>query len=398
MRYLIGVDEAGYGPNLGPLVIAASVWELSDHDEAAPASLADGRSNCRLFPRLESCVRQQASRSTQPDPRLWLADSKTIYRGGSGLDQLERGVLSCLRSLGHAPRGWRELCEVLAPQALRRADLPKWYDSFAMALPQAAAEQEVASGAECLAQGCATGGARLRDVVCRVIFPDEFNQLVERRGSKGVLLSEASLDLIAQVLARLPRSAEASEAAEPPPFRLSGDSVSRRNRAPASQSNWPDSGQSGVAVVARRTRSGRTAAFAEAVAELPPTKIEIFCDKHGGRNKYAGLLQHVFPDAFPEIECEQAQASAYRCELPQAAARFRFEVGGERHLPVALASMTAKYVRELVMRAFNAFWQSHRPEVRPTAGYPADAKRFLAEIADLQTALGISSRQLWRER
>ena len=28
MGYLIGTDEAGYGPNLGPLVISASVWHV----------------------------------------------------------------------------------------------------------------------------------------------------------------------------------------------------------------------------------------------------------------------------------------------------------------------------------------------------------------------------------
>ena len=27
--YLIGTDEAGYGPNLGPLVISATVWQVS---------------------------------------------------------------------------------------------------------------------------------------------------------------------------------------------------------------------------------------------------------------------------------------------------------------------------------------------------------------------------------
>ena len=30
MGYLIGTDEAGYGPNLGPLVISATVWEAPD--------------------------------------------------------------------------------------------------------------------------------------------------------------------------------------------------------------------------------------------------------------------------------------------------------------------------------------------------------------------------------
>jgi hypothetical protein len=34
MVFVLGTDEAGYGPNLGPLCIAASAWELPD-DAAA---------------------------------------------------------------------------------------------------------------------------------------------------------------------------------------------------------------------------------------------------------------------------------------------------------------------------------------------------------------------------
>ena len=34
MAYFIGTDEAGYGPNLGPLVISATLWHVADQDVA----------------------------------------------------------------------------------------------------------------------------------------------------------------------------------------------------------------------------------------------------------------------------------------------------------------------------------------------------------------------------
>ncbi|MFM8709140.1 MAG: hypothetical protein ACKOHK_13950, partial [Planctomycetia bacterium] len=40
MTLLIGTDEAGYGPNLGPLVVAATAWRIAGAPEAADATLA----------------------------------------------------------------------------------------------------------------------------------------------------------------------------------------------------------------------------------------------------------------------------------------------------------------------------------------------------------------------
>ena len=60
--------------------------------------------------------------------------------------------------------------------------------------------------------------------------------------------------------------------------------------------------------------------------------------------------------------------------------------------------MTAKYLRELSMRAFNAYWASHVPNLKPTAGYPVDARRFKREIAVAQKSLEIDDCLLWRSR
>ncbi|MCH9058086.1 MAG: hypothetical protein IIB55_05605 [Planctomycetes bacterium] len=56
-----------------------------------------------------------------------------------------------------------------------------------------------------------------------------------------------------------------------------------------------------------------------------------------------------------------------------------------KHLPVALASMVAKLVRELTMARFNRYWCRRVPELKPTAGYVLDARRWLAEMDDVVT-------------
>ena len=50
--------------------------------------------------------------------------------------------------------------------------------------------------------------------------------------------------------------------------------------------------------------------------------------------------------------------------------------------------MTSKYLRELAMKAFNAFWCDRVPGLPPTAGYPTDAKRFYHDIATTPGATG----------
>ena len=58
--------------------------------------------------------------------------------------------------------------------------------------------------------------------------------------------------------------------------------------------------------------------------------------------------------------------------------------------------MASKYLRELAMRALNDYWRGRVPGLRATAGYPQDAKRFRADIAETQAKLHIADRVLWR--
>ena len=66
---LIGTDEAGYGPNLGPLLITATAW-----------SVDDWRGEDDLYERLADCVTAQPPRRTKEPPTVvTMCDSKLLY-------------------------------------------------------------------------------------------------------------------------------------------------------------------------------------------------------------------------------------------------------------------------------------------------------------------------------
>jgi ribonuclease HII len=328
MPYLIGTDEAGYGPNLGPLVVAASVWFVPDRPAAD------------LYTRLRRAVCREVD--DRDPPRVAIADSKQLYQPARGLADLERGVLACIAAnrtvsqqkvIPAAPATFRALYEQLAPRCHARLDAAPWYLGHDEPLPVAADSSQLSSAVERLVDCLAERGVRLVAMHARVVQPDEFNELIECDGGKATCLSQTTLDLLAA-----------------------------------------------------------------AMETLPDDTIHATCDKHGGRNRYQELLQTRFPDYLVEVHRESRAESLYRFGPPTRRSEVRFRTQGESFLPTALASMTAKYLRELHMRAFNAFWRRDNPQLRPTAGYPTDAHRFRSDIAAAQQRLGICDRMLWRNR
>jgi hypothetical protein len=194
MAYLIGTDEAGYGPNLGPLVISATVWEVPDgmpiedlYRELAPvvASTPAAASRNKL-----NCIA--------------IADSKILYQSGKGLRLLERGLYCALAALGHRPSGWRDLWNILAPRSIESYDALPWYAGYDARIPLDCDPKEIEPAAQLLAEGLARAAIRLTCIRCRPVFEHEFNTLLDAHDSKGSLLSHATLELVAGLLASLP--------------------------------------------------------------------------------------------------------------------------------------------------------------------------------------------------
>ena len=100
MGLLIGMDEAGLGPNLGPFVVAATVWEVP-----SPTSGFD------FWTAFEQVLTRSPSSC---DPRLHVADSKQVFQPGRGIGSLERGVGSALRLCGVTAATFQDLCTALS--------------------------------------------------------------------------------------------------------------------------------------------------------------------------------------------------------------------------------------------------------------------------------------------
>jgi hypothetical protein len=304
MTLVIGTDEAGYGPNLGPLVVAATAWQV----DAAPDE-AERALNIAV--------------AAAGADRLW-GDSKRIYRGGNGLAALERGALTGIAlATGRLPCCWDELSQAVGCHDVERS--PEHQSLLGLTLPVEPPADEYRL--EHLAGGLAARGLRLMAVRVRIVPPGAFNRLLDAGLNKSDLLSQATLELAASV-----------------------------------------------------------------VGGADPTVV--WCDRHGGRKRYAPLVARHFSAPLVHALEETAERSAYA--VPATGLRIEFSVGGEARTPVALASMTAKYVRELAMQAFNAHWGRLAPDVVPTAGYPVDAGRWRREAGSAVERAGVAWDDVWR--
>ena len=310
----IGTDEAGYGPNLGPLVISTTSWELP-----APAIEFD------LYSVLSTAVDRD---SNLGGTKLHVADSKQVYSPGRGLASLETSALALLAQTGPIPQTFQELAARLTGESLRAGEGEPWLRSEATALPVAASLTEIERHAEALQSACTAAGVRISALRSDMVETPRFNAECSATGSKGVVLSRTTLQLL--------------------------------------ERHWPADGVPTLAT----------------------------CDKHGGRNQYGALLSETFGDLFiPRLE-ESPAISRYKIRDGE----IRFQVRAEQYLPTAAASILSKYLREIAMEQFNAFWVARVPGLKPTKGYPEDARRYRQEIAGKQSELGILDSVLWRER
>jgi ribonuclease HII len=176
MAWVLGIDEAGYGPNLGPFVMTAVACQ-------APDAQAD------LWQLLRPAVR----RGSEPrDDRIVVDDSKVVYASGKGLAGLERGVFT---TLGWEPAFLSDLIVQLCPAAVQELTREAWFTGTSpLPVDTPAAElQQLRAGFEQTCRDAGVVGWWARSVV---ICPERFNSVVQAAGSKGAVLADGFVRLL----------------------------------------------------------------------------------------------------------------------------------------------------------------------------------------------------------
>ncbi len=124
--------------------------------------------------------------------------------------------------------------------------------------------------------------------------------------------------------------------------------------------------------------------LAALAARFPGENLLVVVDKQGGRNSYLPFLTEVFPATWIDEMEVGRKSSRYRVRRDGGALDIRFLAKGDRvSFATALASLGAKYLRERAMAEMNAWYSARYEGLKKTAGYPEDARRWLADVRAL---------------
>lgn len=297
----MGIDEAGYGPLLGPLVISA-----------ASVRLGDDKLKADLWEILSNSV---AKRKKGLAGRLLITDSKKAYSRNSGTRHLSRTVLASFGCLGKKPESLGQLLMELCPECAGRLRSYDWYEGVDK-VELGHNKEDIELAGAVLKKDMVNNGMDIASMSSFCLDVGHFNEMV------GVVKNKASVSFT--YICRL---------------------------------------------------------IQEAFEKFGKNNLQIVIDRQGGRTYYRKVLQRMFEELELAVVREDEKLSSYELAGGDKKMRIHFVVGAdEKYLPVSLASMVSKYLRELLMERVNEHFLRHKADIKPTAGYYTDGKRFVKDI------------------
>lgn len=189
IRCLCGLDEAGLGPILGPLVVAGVALE--------------GPAGTDPWDALDAVVARR-----RPGPRqVQVADSKKVHQGKHALARLERTVLAFVSAWhGSVPRTLGQFLRATGHDPSVLADCP-WYEGIDVPLPLANPRDEIELRAHLLAQALDHADIRIAHIAVAPLDVAAFNASIAATDNKSETHFEAYAGVLRGLLQHAPDGA-----------------------------------------------------------------------------------------------------------------------------------------------------------------------------------------------
>jgi len=185
MVFLAGIDEAGYGPFVGPLTMGYSLLRV---------------------PQIEVDLWTTLSTSTARKPerkdlrRLWLDDSKKVHQGTLGRGRLERTV-AAFRELvapgNHQLENWLMESPAGEMQALRAAP---WFQKLDGLLCPSIPYDRARLDCGAVHRDLEAAGCAVLAFGARVVPAGELNALLQSTGGKGNANFSVAMEIVRHLL------------------------------------------------------------------------------------------------------------------------------------------------------------------------------------------------------
>jgi len=185
MPIAAGIDEVGYGPKLGPLVVAAAAFRVDDP-------------SVNLWNALATAVSDR--RTTE---RLPVLDSKELYSSATGVGTLEPTALAFLGLLpDRHTTSFRRLLEVIALDPPAASD--PWYREADFELPQVATRTDLNFHTQRLGTACVRAAAAVHGCWTAWAEPADLNRAVASGLNKSHFLFGQACRLVKAILESAP--------------------------------------------------------------------------------------------------------------------------------------------------------------------------------------------------